>query len=635
MADSITTEFEEHTNAGYRGRTLRNASADVTFAFAADFSTAGERLTKRSVLEQRRVYCPIAYRGQPATENAIQAAVAALNRVGKPEVALNIAGNGLHTLKRFGDQAAVDAYAHDFLRRVLAAPELATAITLVRSGGQTGFDEAGVKAAQQLGLRSLVLAPKGWIFRTADGQDISNEQEFKSRFRNPVQLEPEPEVVPMSIDAFRKSRIKTDDIGKMLGPKNMHSAMVQGIRGYVYEHGLYIEAAKNDFVLTIANDITRDTSMTALEQRLYRWAVDEGYEFTGAPYVPEPHASEKSPRTASSYIYDADEALKAIRARLDGVWDDTQLVKLGSLMPIAMEDIRRIVASTSDAHIPTPMERMLAEALRSMVDSGGYYDDGDFYIEATEAERAGDDIEVVRNAHTAVRVYDEALGRYGKDKLHPVIPDFTAKVYTHDEVLQRYRELLKANPGKGLLIDGTMVAVADPGSERLYYGEHLGGPDVMDVRHLLVLAPHRGNLVSSDNTIREIDHPTFVDLPEGFDQSLRDALAVRASSATPNEPARMTLTQFEERFKPVNIESGVNEVTYLHPTFDNEVRYAPTDKVWTLVNTDGVERLCPGTLRVNAEAYIVCEVPWTDFHLEVEYAPGGGVDLRRAVSQEM
>lgn len=188
MPDLIATVFDEHPAAGYRGRTLLNAAADVTLAFAADFSTAGERLTKRSVLEQGRIYCPVAYRGHLATERAIHAAVAALNRPAKPEVALNIAGNGLYTLKALGSQADVDAYAADFLRRVLSSADLRASIALVRSGGQTGFDEAGVKAARQLGLRTQVLAPKGWTFRTADGQDISDERAFKKRFHQDLSL---------------------------------------------------------------------------------------------------------------------------------------------------------------------------------------------------------------------------------------------------------------------------------------------------------------------------------------------------------------------------------------------------------------------------------------------------------------
>ena len=604
MPDSITTEFEEHPHAGYRGRTLRNASADVTFAFAADFSTAGERLTKRSVLEQGRVYCPIAYRGQLATENAIQAAVVALNRPGKPEVTLNIAGNGLYTLQRLGDQAAVDAYALDFLRRVLAAPELATAITQVRSGGQTGFDEAGVKAAHQLGLRTLVLAPKGWTFRTAEGRDVSDEQAFMQRFEQDRTHE-------MKVDTdttfFNEVAQTLTAEARRLGLMALHEEQRQALEDPKQVFGMLddMEARCGMDVATVRRQLARH----------------HGVELDVQPS----HAAQAQ---------DLASALEAIEHQLTvGEASEGDLRDIAWCAKTASEALEVFRAQSAAEYVPTPMERMLAEALRSMVDSGGYYDDGDFYIQATEAEQAGDDIEVVRNAYTAVRVYDDALGRYGKDKLNPVIPDFSAKTYTHAEVMQRYRELLKENPGKGLLVDGNMVAVVDPESGRLYQSEHLGGPEVVDVSVLLVFPPFEGAVASSENTIREIDHPVFVDLPKGFDQALRDALASGVSATAPSE--LMTLAQFEEQFWPVDIEVGEGEVTYVRHGVDATIQRAPNNMIWTLVNTAGVERLCPGFHRVNAEAYIVCEVPWTDPKLEVDYGPGAEADHSGAVSQEM
>ncbi len=226
-------------------------------------------------------------------------------------------------------------------------------------------------------------------------------------------------------------------------------------------------------------------------------------------------AAERAAQDASLYAYTPGEAISAIRARLGGVWDDPQLAKLGPLSTDSLVDVRRIVEGVGATYTPTPMEHMLAEALRAMVDRGAYYDDGDFIIEATEAEHDSD-IKVVSDGFAAVRVYDEAMGQYGEDKLNPVIPDFSAKTYTYAEVMHRYRELLKENPGKGLIVDGHMVAVMDPELQRLYHGEHLGGPEVVDVRDLQVFAPFEGTVASSDRIIREIKNPVFVDLPQGF-----------------------------------------------------------------------------------------------------------------------
>jgi hypothetical protein len=55
-------------------------------------------------------------------------------------------------------------------------------VTLIRSGGQTGFDEAGIKAAVKLGIPALVHAPKNWLFRDIEGNDYTNEEVFKNRF---------------------------------------------------------------------------------------------------------------------------------------------------------------------------------------------------------------------------------------------------------------------------------------------------------------------------------------------------------------------------------------------------------------------------------------------------------------------
>lgn len=56
-------EFKECQVSGYKARTMLNASADVTIAIAADFNTAGERLTKNCVKHLGLLYLPINYTG--------------------------------------------------------------------------------------------------------------------------------------------------------------------------------------------------------------------------------------------------------------------------------------------------------------------------------------------------------------------------------------------------------------------------------------------------------------------------------------------------------------------------------------------------------------------------------------------
>jgi hypothetical protein len=170
-------KFIECSEFGYGPRTMQNASAAMTIAIAKIFTTAGERLTKKSVLQQGKYYIPIHINWIKSPQFIKR--TAELIDQHKPQT-INIAGNGLYTLKV--KQEEVDNMVYEFLNELLSAcnykPEL------IRSGGQTGIDEAGLKAAHKLGISSLCLAPKGWTLRGIDGVDINDEKLFKARFRN-------------------------------------------------------------------------------------------------------------------------------------------------------------------------------------------------------------------------------------------------------------------------------------------------------------------------------------------------------------------------------------------------------------------------------------------------------------------
>jgi hypothetical protein len=182
-------DFQQETTSGYRNRTIKNASADATIAFAYNFNSAGEKLTKSSVLEQNKKYIPLTVPRKTETSDINKADIASqvnvivdqLNSVNAKT--LNIAGNGIYTMREAGwNQSEVDMMVSRILKAVVNSPKLKNKIESVRTGGQTGFDEAGVKAAIELGIPTTILAPKGWTFRNISGTDISNEQQFKDRF---------------------------------------------------------------------------------------------------------------------------------------------------------------------------------------------------------------------------------------------------------------------------------------------------------------------------------------------------------------------------------------------------------------------------------------------------------------------
>lgn len=179
--------FEEDTDYGYKGRTIKNASADVTIAFAVDFNSAGEKLTKKSVLEQNKLYLPVDLMKLTSKEifNETSKFLAiAIKNLKLPEITLNIAGNGLYTLRNtiITNQKTIDYYIFMILKEMCFNLEGDVKITLLRSGGQSGADESGIKAGFKLGIPTYVLAPKGWVYRDEKGIDYSDEIKFKQRF---------------------------------------------------------------------------------------------------------------------------------------------------------------------------------------------------------------------------------------------------------------------------------------------------------------------------------------------------------------------------------------------------------------------------------------------------------------------
>lgn len=175
--------FKEHHELGYKARTIENAKANITIAIANDFTTAGERLTKNAVLKHGKLYVPIKYEDIKNRTFVQASAISVIHIAGKYSTeVINIAGNGIYSL--FETQQEVDQHVYNFLKAVLNSfvSRYIPLPRLIISGGQTGIDEAGLKAADKLNIPALCLAPNGWLFRNANGVDIANEKLFKSRF---------------------------------------------------------------------------------------------------------------------------------------------------------------------------------------------------------------------------------------------------------------------------------------------------------------------------------------------------------------------------------------------------------------------------------------------------------------------
>lgn len=201
---TATKDFDSHfteSRGGYPVRTDENAEwSDITLGMGIDFTTNGEFRTaeaagaivdrNKKTIKPAGKYLQMEFDiGTPQNEgelipnySALDKVVSKAKKLGKP-IKLNIGGNGIYTFK--------DSTQEDVNEGVLAALKYlidkGVQIEEVRSGGQSGVDEAGILAAQSLDLPWSVHAPKGWQFLDANKKSVYGEEKFKARFMNSSQ----------------------------------------------------------------------------------------------------------------------------------------------------------------------------------------------------------------------------------------------------------------------------------------------------------------------------------------------------------------------------------------------------------------------------------------------------------------
>lgn len=182
------TRFSTSKSNSYSSRTRENANwSDITIALAQDFNTAGEKLTK-SAAGNKYVSSILAAESNDASEIA-ENLYNQIKTKGKTDnLKINIAGNGISRMKQS------QSYYNDLMTQILMKlQDKGVTISEIRSGGQTGIDEAGIIAAQRLGIPNEVHSPANFMFRDKSGKDISDEQAFKDRFLSSTTSRPEEE----------------------------------------------------------------------------------------------------------------------------------------------------------------------------------------------------------------------------------------------------------------------------------------------------------------------------------------------------------------------------------------------------------------------------------------------------------
>ena len=168
----------------FHDRTVENARwADFTVAFAVDFTSPGERLTATAAGNE---YLPfdLPHDGAGLEDDALRRRMAIilsrrLESMTEP-VRLNVAGSTAAELARHGiSQEQADAFVTDVLGR---AVDEGLRIQELRTGGQSGIDEAGTKAALALGIPASQVVPRGFLYLDESGKPHWNRDSFLSRF---------------------------------------------------------------------------------------------------------------------------------------------------------------------------------------------------------------------------------------------------------------------------------------------------------------------------------------------------------------------------------------------------------------------------------------------------------------------
>lgn len=185
--------FLEDDRRNYASRTSKNARwSDITLALTADIESPGEKTTRKAAGDKFVGYIlpdgfrDLEYYPNPVMKMAKEIAwlIEANPNFRKEGLRLNIAGNAMPILSRHG--ITVNMVSSLIWHILVELAEDGTKIEEVRSGGQTGVDEAAVIAAQNCGLKCSILAPKGFRMHYEDGVEIEDEKHFKDRFRRQV-----------------------------------------------------------------------------------------------------------------------------------------------------------------------------------------------------------------------------------------------------------------------------------------------------------------------------------------------------------------------------------------------------------------------------------------------------------------
>lgn len=178
----------EDSKRNYGHRTWANAEwSDITLALAVDMDSPGEITTRKAAGDKYvgfTIPTDLSERCLSSLAEAITKRIRKHPKFKTDELKLNIAGNSQITLDKYCIRTSE---IRELLKLVLLdLADSGVKFSMIRSGGQTGVDEAGIQAAQDAGLKCSILAPKGFRMHRELGIELEGRSLFVKRFREEI-----------------------------------------------------------------------------------------------------------------------------------------------------------------------------------------------------------------------------------------------------------------------------------------------------------------------------------------------------------------------------------------------------------------------------------------------------------------
>ena len=177
--------LEENISDSYTSNKVENIKGShLTIAISVNFDSYEEKLTKDLSDMHEKKYIPVSPSGDYADKAS--KIVLKMNELGlEGRIVLNITGNGLARMSNTINQEQSDKFVFNLLSEIIKNDRLNSKIEIIRSGGQTGFEESGAKASLKLGIKTIVHMPKDFKMRNQDGNDVTMSKEAAMlRFNN-------------------------------------------------------------------------------------------------------------------------------------------------------------------------------------------------------------------------------------------------------------------------------------------------------------------------------------------------------------------------------------------------------------------------------------------------------------------